>query len=51
MLSCLPLDPGFTGSNLAKDNGFLRVIQVYSMDSFGVEVKPLALCRQIFKKC
>jgi hypothetical protein len=30
------------GSNLAKDNGFLREIKICSTTSFGGEVKPLA---------
>jgi hypothetical protein len=36
------LDPRFTGSNLAKDGGFLRVIKIHSTNYFGGEVKPSA---------
>jgi hypothetical protein len=28
------------GSNPAEDDGFLRVIKIYSITSFGGEVKP-----------
>jgi hypothetical protein len=38
------LDPRFAGSNPAEDDGFLRVIKVCSMTSFGGEVKPLVPC-------
>jgi hypothetical protein len=34
------LVPRFTGSNLGEDNGFLRVIKIYSTTSFRGEVKP-----------
>jgi hypothetical protein len=36
---CLPLDPRFTGSNPAEDDGFFR-----STTSFGEEVKPSVPC-------
>jgi hypothetical protein len=38
----LPLDPRFTGSNPAKDNGFLMVIKT---TSYGGEVKPSVKCK------
>jgi hypothetical protein len=47
---CLQLDPRFTGSIPAKDNGFLRVTKVHSMTSFGVEVKPSMPCHR-FMAC
>jgi hypothetical protein len=34
------LEPRFTGSNLAEDDGFLRAIRMHSMTSFRGEVKP-----------
>jgi hypothetical protein len=37
----------FTGSNLAKDNGFLSVITIHSTTSVGREVKPLVSCHKI----
>jgi hypothetical protein len=43
---CLPLDPGFAGSDLAKDYRFLRVIKILSMTSFGGEVKLLVPCHK-----
>jgi hypothetical protein len=41
---CLPLDPRFVGSNLAKDKGFLTAIRIGSMTSIGREVKPSVPC-------
>jgi hypothetical protein len=41
---CLPLDPCFTGSNPAEDDGLLTVINNHSMTSFRREVKPLVPC-------
>jgi hypothetical protein len=41
------LGPRFVGSNLARDNGFLRAIKINSMASFRREVKLLAPCRKI----
>jgi hypothetical protein len=41
VVACLPLDPRFMGSNLAKDDGFLRVIHIHSTNFFTGEVKPL----------
>jgi hypothetical protein len=38
-LLCLPLDPRFTGSDLAENDGFLREIKISGMSSFGGEVK------------
>jgi hypothetical protein len=35
------------GSNLAEDNGFLRVIKIRGMTSLGGEVNPLVPCRKI----
>jgi hypothetical protein len=37
----LPLDPRFASSNLAEDDGFLRV-KINTMTSFRGEVKPLS---------
>jgi hypothetical protein len=37
------------GSNLVKDNGFLRVIKIHSMSSFGGEIKLLAPCLEILR--
>jgi hypothetical protein len=44
VVACLPLDPRFTGSNLAEDDGFLRVIKIHSTTSFGGEVKLSVPC-------
>jgi hypothetical protein len=33
------LDPWFIGSNPAEDDGFLRVIKIHRLLSFGEEVK------------
>jgi hypothetical protein len=41
------LNSWFAGSNLAKDNGFLRLIKIQSMTSFGVKAKPLVPCCKI----
>jgi hypothetical protein len=41
VVACLPLDPRFAGSNLAEDDGYLRVIKV---TFFGGEVKLSVLC-------
>jgi hypothetical protein len=43
----LPLDPRFTGSNLAKVDGFVRAIKIHNMTSFGGEVKPSVPCCNI----
>jgi hypothetical protein len=43
------LDSKFVGSNPAEDNGFLRAIKIYSIPSFGGEVKPEAPCRKILR--
>jgi hypothetical protein len=60
VVACLPVDPRFVGSNLAKVNGFLRAIKIHSVTSFRGEVKPLVLCRrfitckralQVWKRC
>jgi hypothetical protein len=50
VVACLPLDPRFAGSNPAEDDGFLRVIKIRSMTSFGGEVKPSVACRR-FTAC
>jgi hypothetical protein len=34
------MDPRFTGSNLAKDDGFLMMMKIPRMIFFGGEVKP-----------
>jgi hypothetical protein len=44
-LPCFPLDPTFTGSNPAEDDGFLRAIQIHSTTSFEGKVKPSAPCK------
>jgi hypothetical protein len=36
------LDPRFVGLSPAKDDGYLRAINICGMTSFGGEVKPLA---------
>jgi hypothetical protein len=43
-LLAFALDPRFAISNLAKDDGFLRVIKICGMTSFGGEVKPPVPC-------
>jgi hypothetical protein len=50
VVACYPLDPRFAGSNPAEDDGFLRVIKIRSMTSFGGEVKPSVPCRR-FTAC
>jgi hypothetical protein len=45
----LPLEPRLTGSNPAESDGFLRVIKIGGMPSFGGEVKPLAPCCKILR--
>jgi hypothetical protein len=42
--------PRFMDSNLVEDDGFLRVIKIRSMTSFGGEVKSLVSCRR-FTAC
>jgi hypothetical protein len=42
------LDPGFTGSNLAKNDGFLRAMKTSSMTFFGRKVKLLVPCCKIY---
>jgi hypothetical protein len=34
MVACLPLDPRFTGSNPAEDDGFLKAIKYPQHDFF-----------------
>jgi hypothetical protein len=46
VVSYLPLDPRFTGSNLAKDD-ILRLMKIRSMTSFGGDVKLSAPCKII----
>jgi hypothetical protein len=41
---CLPLDPRFVGSNVAKGNGFLMVIKISNKPSLGRVVKPSSPC-------
>jgi hypothetical protein len=43
------LDPRFVGSNLAKDDGFLRAIKILIMTSFEGEVKLSVPCRKIIR--
>jgi hypothetical protein len=43
MIMCWPLDLKFTGSNAAKDDGFLRVIKIHSTTSFPCHVSPASL--------
>jgi hypothetical protein len=38
----LAMNPRFSGSNPAEDNGFFNAINIHSMTSFRGEVKPLA---------
>jgi hypothetical protein len=45
----MPLDPWFTGPNLAKDNGFLLAIKICSTTSFGREEKLSVPCRKILQ--
>jgi hypothetical protein len=45
----LPLDPRFTGSNLAKDDGFVRTTKICSMTSFREKVKPSVPCSKILQ--
>jgi hypothetical protein len=47
---CQPLDPRFTVSNRAEDDGFLRVIKIRSRTSSGGEEMPSVPCR-IFTVC
>jgi hypothetical protein len=44
LLSCLPLDPRFAGSNPADHDGFLRVIKIRNTTYFEGEVKLSASC-------
>jgi hypothetical protein len=50
---CLALGTRFAGSNLAKDNDFLRGIKIDSMPSFGGKVKLSVSCMflQHVKEC
>jgi hypothetical protein len=50
MLSCVLLDPKFTGLNPAEDDAFLRAVIIRSTTSFGKEVKPSAPCRKILRR-
>jgi hypothetical protein len=43
------LEPRFTVSNLAKDDGFLRAIKIRSTTSFKGEVKPSVPCHKILQ--
>jgi hypothetical protein len=45
----LAIGPKVFGFNLAKGDGFLKVIQICSMPSFGGDVKPLASCLNILQ--
>jgi hypothetical protein len=45
----LVLGSRFASSNLAKDNGFLRVIKLHSTTSLRGKVKPLVPCREMFR--
>jgi hypothetical protein len=45
----LLLDPRFTGSNPAEDDGFLRVIKICRMPSFGGEIKLSSPCCKILQ--
>lgn len=40
VVACLPMDPRFASSNLAKGNEFLRAIKFHCMTSFGGQLKP-----------
>jgi hypothetical protein len=43
------LHPRFAGSNPAEGNGFLRVINIRSVTSFGVAVNPSVPCPKILR--
>jgi hypothetical protein len=43
------VDPGFTDSNAADSDEFLRTIKVRSTSSFGEVVKPSAPCRKMLR--
>jgi hypothetical protein len=45
---CVSLDPRFTGSDPAQNDGILRAIKIHSKLSFGGEVKPSAPVRKIY---
>jgi hypothetical protein len=45
----LPLEPKFSGSNPAEDDGFLKSIKIRSKSSFGGEVKLVVPCRKILR--
>jgi hypothetical protein len=49
VLTCLPLDRRFAGSNPAQNDGFLGEIKIRNTTSFVGEVKPLAPCRNILR--
>jgi hypothetical protein len=40
------VDARFAGSNVAEDDGFLKVIKIRSTTSFGGEVKPSVPCHR-----
>jgi hypothetical protein len=50
LIIVLAIDPRFAGSYPAEDSEFLRVIKIRSTTSFGEEVKPSALCRNILRR-
>jgi hypothetical protein len=45
----VPLDSRFTGSNPAKDNGFLMAVKIRILTSFGGDVKLLVPCCKILQ--
>jgi hypothetical protein len=49
MVVVLSLDLRLSGTKLAKDDGFLRTIEIRTTTSFGGEVKPSAPCRKILR--
>jgi hypothetical protein len=49
VVTYLPSDPRFVGSNQAEDDGYLRVIKIRTMTSFGGDVKPLVPCHNILR--
>jgi hypothetical protein len=47
VVSVLAIGPSVCGFNLAEGDGYLRMIKICNMPSFGGEVKPLAPCHEI----
>jgi hypothetical protein len=47
VVTCLPFDLIFAGSNPTEDDGFLRAIKKRCTTTFGEEVKLSISCREI----